>query len=330
MRTVGVSGDRGRVSLLEPGRLPDLDRDPRRGPMLAGVVCCAAATAGLGMGIVGMVLAPLAFAWLRLRHGRAAGFWGLAAGVVAGGLLKTGEGLVAVVILGLTGLLMAWGREKQWGAHRVIAVASLPLVVVSALQSLVLVSTDARGIFLSELQAAVDEAGRLQSVLGVSPEGLAAARELAVEVGDLMWLITPALGVVLAVVLSFVVYRIGQWLFPRFGVRLASVAPFRGWTLGERFVWVPVLGLVLEISRIGPAVAVGHNILVAAGVAYMVQGAAILAHVLEKRRVPKVGRILVWIVGLVFLQPASGVVAVAMGLLDTWVDFRRRPGPEQA
>jgi hypothetical protein len=303
---------------------PRVPQAVRWGRVLVLSLGTAATIAVFGMGFPAMIAAPLLFAWLRVRHGTAGTLSALGLSIPAAAALGSLEGVAAALAWGATGTLLGWGYERGWRPSGVIGVSAVPLALLSALQAAVLVRPDARATFLSELGKAIDETAVLPSLFATRPEDLEAARRMALRAGEVLWLVTPAVGLISAVVLCFALYRIGQWLFARFGVRLGPVAPFGNWALPERFIWVAAGGLVLEISRIPPAMAVGHNLLLIAVFAYMVQGASILRHFLMSRRMSKTGQALVWIAGVLVLQPASGMLAVAAGLLDTWVDFRAR------
>ncbi len=299
-------------------------RAVRWGHVLALSLGTAATIAVFGMGFPAMIVAPLLFAWLRIRHGTVGTLsaFGLSIPVAAG--LGSLEGVAAALAWGATGTLLGWGYERGWRPSGVIGISAVPLALLSALQAAVLVRPDARATFLSELGKAIDETAVLPSLFATRPENLEAARRMALRAGEVLWLVTPAVGMISAVVLCFALYRIGQWLFARYGVGFGPVAPFGNWALPERFIWVAAGGLVLEISQMPAAVAVGHNLLLIATFAYMVQGASILRHFLKSRRISRTGQTLVWIAGVLILQPASGMLAVAAGLLDTWVDFRAR------
>ncbi len=318
----------------EAGALPEIEGDTRNrepghhrwGPLIVGSGLAAATIAVFKMGFPALIVAPLLFAWIRIRYGTVGSLSALGLSVVVAAGLGSLEGGVAALTWGATGTLLAWGHVKRWRPSGVMGLSAVPLVLLSALQATVLIRPDARAVFLSELGAAIDETARLPNFLGSRPEDLEAAKHLVLGVGEVLWLVTPAMGFISAAILSFTLYRVAQWLFPKFGIDVRPVAPFGRWAVGERFIWLVAVGLVLEVSRVPSAMAAGHNLLLIAGFAYMVQGASVLRHLLETRRVSKTGQVLVWVVGFLFLQPMSSVLAVAAGILDTWFDFRARLG----
>lgn len=329
MGTVVAEGESGAATR---GKL-ETARGARRGGWATMMLVAAGAgtvTTVFGMGFPAMILAPLLYGWLRVVHGGVGTLWGLALGLGVAGAAGSVEGLLAAVVWGLTGALLGWGSQQGWPARRIVILAASPVAVLSVLQFSALARQEPRAAFLSELEAVVGEAARLQSTLGTGPAEVERARQLATGLGEFLWLLTPAMGLVSAVVVCYIVYRLALWIFPRFGFALVPIAPFRTWALSEKFAWVLILGLGLEVLRVRWATAVGHNVLVVASMAYMVQGGSVLSYLLETRRVPKVGQVAIWILGLVFLQPLSGLVAIVTGFADTWVNFRRRLGPHRA
>ena len=309
------------------------NREPmqnRRVPLVVGSGLAAVTIYVFKMGFPASIAAPLLFAWLGMRYKKAGSLSAFGASVALSGALGSVEGIVAALAWGATGTLLAWGHGRGWRPSGVMGLSALPLVLLSAFQATVLVRPDARAAFLSELGAAIDETASLPTVLGSRPEDLEAAKHLVLSAGEVLWLLTPAVGLISAAILSFALYRVAQWLFPKSGIAIRPVAPFGQWAVGDRFIWLMAAGLVLEVSRVPSAMAAGHNLLLIAGFAYLVQGASVLRHVLQTRRVSKTGQVLVWVGGLFFLQPMSSVLAVAAGILDTWVDLRARLGAHRA
>ena len=115
-----------------------------------------------------------------------------------------------------------------------------------------------------------------------------------------------------------VYHRVGR-------VRLGPpLAPLREFRFDDALVWGFIAGLVTLVLP-GPGVirTVGQNLLVFFGVLYALRGLGVVLWFLSPGRWMMV--FLTFLLAL-FLQ-VVGVMAVVVGLGDTWLDWRRRPRP---
>lgn len=130
---------------------------------------------------------------------------------------------------------------------------------------------------------------------------------------------------------AWLAYRLlGRWghVAPPLGRRLRR-RPFERFRLGEAAVWVLIAGLgalwvPLEIVR-----RVAMNVLVIAGVLWALQGLAVAAWWLSRRRMGSGARLLLVAFLLVFLPPVLLAGAVLLGLAEHWLVLRDR-APEGA
>ena len=90
----------------------------------------------------------------------------------------------------------------------------------------------------------------------------------------------------------------------------------------DQLIWLVVACMVtLVIPLPAPVNALAGNLAVVVGGLYAARGAAILSGTLDGFPVPV---LLVILVGVLFVLPVAPGGCFALGLADTWVDFRRR------
>jgi hypothetical protein len=123
-----------------------------------------------------------------------------------------------------------------------------------------------------------------------------------------------------ALALAWALYhRIGR---ARLGPPLAPLRDFR---FNDQFIWGLIAGLVmLVVPGFASMSAVGANLLVFFGVIYALRGFGIVVWFLAPGRI-----MTVLLIGfaVVFLS-VSGVLALGLGLGDTWADWRSRVKPK--
>lgn len=105
-----------------------------------------------------------------------------------------------------------------------------------------------------------------------------------------------------------------------------QLAPLRDFTFSDHLVWGLIAGIVLFVLPVPDAWrGTGANLLVFFGALYAVRGLAVLAWYLEASRAgaPVIAALVV--VAMVLSAPAVLGLGL-LGLGDTWMDWRHRPG----
>jgi hypothetical protein len=119
----------------------------------------------------------------------------------------------------------------------------------------------------------------------------------------------------------------GRGLADRLGRRLRWPALSRGdlatWRLPDPAVWFLLLGLALVVARWpswGPS---AWTLLLNLGLAYCVQGIAVVQSLLLARGVPPSFIALTFVFVLAMAWPAFLLATMCVGLSDVWLDYRR-------
>jgi hypothetical protein len=239
-------------------------------------------------------------AWLILLTGslaivmaaeRPQGFVAAALAAVAG---AAGAAAILMVLTGVSWGELVWLAERHYGSQARLLIGQLADLSASSGSA-----GSGGAALLGTLEDSIMLGVRL--VGGLFP-GLVLLQSLA------------------ALALAFALYRrIAQQ--PR-GEPLGTLAGFR---FNDHLIWgVAVSLLVLVLPRLGWVNALGGNLLVFFGGLYVVRGFAVLTAVAAAGGLGgPLGALLVVFVTL-FLMPVAALAALALGLTDTLVDWRRR------
>jgi hypothetical protein len=111
---------------------------------------------------------------------------------------------------------------------------------------------------------------------------------------------------------------------------LAPPQPFRAWRLPLGAVWLFIGGLALVALREARLEAVGINLAAATGLAFGVQGLAVLKSMLSSQGMAPGMVVMLFVFAWFLLGPVLLLTATGVGLMDQWLDFRHlEPRPEE-
>ena len=104
----------------------------------------------------------------------------------------------------------------------------------------------------------------------------------------------------------------------RLGPPLTRLRDFR---FGDQLVWGLLAGIVLVVMpSLGALRSLGLNLILFFGALYVLRGLGVLAWFIAERRLA----LAILIVLALLFTPAVGILALGLGLGDTWVDWRGR------
>ena len=139
----------------------------------------------------------------------------------------------------------------------------------------------------------------------------------------LTWSLAVLPGVIIALT------AISLWIFlvlmrPRMG-RLGFAdryGDWLAWQSPEYLIWGPILALSALILKVGAFKVLAVNALIVFATVYLFQGIAVLTHFLKVRKFPALGRLMLYLLALVFLKQMVFLL-VGAGFFDVWFDFRK-------
>jgi hypothetical protein len=97
--------------------------------------------------------------------------------------------------------------------------------------------------------------------------------------------------------------------------------PIQLWSLSDKLIWLAIAMGLLTLLQQEALSKVTINILILLGVIYSFQGVSITVFLLSKWKVPKFFRFVFYI--MLFFQSFGTVLLIAVGVADTWIDFRK-------
>jgi len=279
------------------------------------------------LGFFGMPLglfAPAPLAVLCVRHGPAAML--LTAALGAAGLWG-GQGAEAAVgfifAVGLPAYLIGRGLKAGWPPEVVVGVTAL-LLSAATYGALRVALPDGIRPWVADLVARTID---LYATQGVPDETVTMLRDRAEPFTDLFFHLLPlglmASGIALGTA-SLLAAR--RWLLKRGTPGLFPFSPL-DWHLPDPWIWGLIAAAVLTLAPHEGAKVAGQNALGVMGIAYALQGWAVMASIFHHRKV----HLLVQggFYALMILWPPLAAALVLIGLTDVWTDLRKvRPQPE--
>lgn len=247
-------------------------------------------------------------------------------GLVAAGfglLLGVANGVVISFCTALAGLFLGGqGTPPQnplrAGGRCLLAMLTFFLVILAV------IAVDhggMRGLFLAGMDEVLtanitvwEQSGRL------SPDELLQLKSNIALLRQIMPVIMPGMLMVSLLMTVWINMLLANRLL-RLVTGNAPWPPFRQWRLVDRLVWLLIAGgLGLLVSPLAP---VALNVVLVMATLYMLQGLAVLVHLLDRWSVPPFLRIFIYI--MLVLQ-SLGLALIVLGLIDVWADFRRPRG----
>lgn len=300
--------------------------DGGRAAALVAVLALVAAFVPLAS-MLALPLMPLPIGYVAYRHPAlvsvcatiaAAGVGAAAAGPVAG--------LSTVLLAGGAGMVYGAGLRRGFGFSRLfLSVAGAAAVAVAVSATVVWFVA---GMTMEQLQLLLEEA----VAAGAAMSGASGVEAESVLGGFNEWLrvlpyMLPGLFGMAGVFIAGAMIGLGGAIFRRMGLTLAHTefAAFRlHWSLA--YGLIGGLALLLFAPRFGQGEFVlrvlGLNLMLIFQSLFLFQGLAVVRWLTISRRMSQGGTFLLFalmLVGQLFIQLASWV-----GLLDTWLDIRRR------
>jgi hypothetical protein len=224
-----------------------------------------------------------------------------------------------VAVTPLAGLIagLQVGRKKGYG--QTVAAAALP----GALHGLLL-------LVAQEIPAREELADQLLRQLhgmGVQlPEDADLQRSLATTVVRL----NPSVAYLSGLLTVVLGYQVGGIAGRRLQLSVPPALPFRKWRPWASLIWVLIAGLALQLLGGGAVADVALNLVVVMAVLYAIQGLAVVRFFAQRWGIPALVEVLAYLL-LALVAGVAPFLLAALGLLDTWFDWRRLdPAQDQA
>lgn len=147
------------------------------------------------------------------------------------------------------------------------------------------------------------------------------------EIATLALRLQPGMECVMGILSLLFAYRFGQILAPRFGLQLPPATAFRLWRPWDELIWAFITSLVLVLIGDGLLWNLGLNALLVVAVIYATHGAAVVRFYMARLGVPALVELFVYL-SLVFTVGISIPILAAVGIVDTWFDWRRLRAPQ--
>ncbi|PYQ20418.1 MAG: hypothetical protein DMF81_18705 [Acidobacteria bacterium] len=296
--------------------------DPRTSGVLAAAVASALVfSAGAGVPFLGLlaVAAPFPLIVLRVRGSLgAAVLAALLAAVTIGTVFSTVQAVGFLAILAAPGLLMgetmARGRVLRRGCAWAFALGAALLFAGPFMQNLALepLNVWSSPQFQAEMRSSGLPAERVEDL----SQQFLWLREVLRVVYPAVFVIGAALTVIANATLlaGYLARRDPGWLE---GGEFEEIR----WPLGLSVVFV-IAGAAVLAPDLRPA---AYNVLLVVGFFYALQGLAVVAYYAYRLAAPPLLRVALMV--LVLVNPWAPQILGAIGLFDTWFDFRKYARP---
>jgi uncharacterized protein YybS (DUF2232 family) len=277
----------------------------------------------LGQALV--LLTPIPIIVTYVRDGRAEGLTALLAAVAIVTVLL-GWHMAAILLFsfGLMAIGTAEGMRRRLRPESIVALGGLlPVATAGLVLAYYLAHTGKNPVTILEghLRDSIAEAAKLYSSLGLKEMASLVTSVTDTFVHYLVRLV-PGITVATSLVQAACCFGLARAAI----LRTSGSAPFpsqpslAAWYAPDAWVWGLIATLALIMVPNEAARLTGLNCAIVFSVVYLVQGIAIVEHVLRKARIKAIARSLIH--ALILALPTI-VFVMALGVVDIWADFRK-------
>lgn len=284
------------------------------------------------VGFLAGVFTPLPTLITFYRFGSPLGYWIPGGAVALGSVLLLFLGmpfsipyLLEMVFLGL---FLGTGMRMGWSTERTIGSASL-LVFVAGAFLFWFTNGGPQGTLMSQVENEFKQA--VTAVLD-QYAGTTLDRSLIDESVEqfipVMVRLLPGFSLGTSILIAWLNVMIALRYCRIHHVILPPWPAWNEWKAPEVLVWGLIGAGFALLASSGSARIVCFNILVVLSIVYLLQGLAIVAFYLDKWKLPRLLRAIIY--GFLLLQQFATLAAVFLGIFDMWFDFRRvsrKPSP---
>ncbi|MFH1833613.1 MAG: DUF2232 domain-containing protein [bacterium] len=259
---------------------------------------------------------------------------GLVVALAAAAVLFAGFGMgLAMLVLLLclaVGMVLGLAVRGRWKFGR-----SLAAVAAAVFGALLVWGTALwliLGLDLTRLRESVDgsiaEAAALYARMGVGTETVDAASAQLRQIARVVPYLTPGLMGIAAVLLAVCSLGLAYLLFPRLREKVAVGLSLSGFRMHWAAAYASIAGLAMLVFARGDAewrtvvLYVGINVLLVSQTLFFLQGLAVARWFVVTRQLRPGSRAALYI-GAILGQALFQVTGL-IGLLDTWLDYRKR------
>ena len=299
-----------------------------RSTLLASAQTLGLFIAGFTIPVLGQALVlftPVPIIVTYVRDGRAEGLTTLfATGAIVAALLGWHIAAILFFSFGLMAIGTAEGMHRRLRPESIVVIGGLlPIATAGIVLSYYLAHMGKNPVTLLEghLRDSLAEAARLYSSLGLKDMASLVTSVTDTFVHYLVRLV-PGITVATSLIQAAFCFALARAAILRKtgAVPIPSQPSLAAWYAPDAWVWGLIAALALIMVPNEAARLTGLNCAIVFSVVYLVQGIAIVDHVLRKARIKAVARSLIH--ALILALPTI-VFVIALGVVDIWADFRK-------
>jgi uncharacterized protein YybS (DUF2232 family) len=161
--------------------------------------------------------------------------------------------------------------------------------------------------------------------MGVPQEQLNFLEDSMAVIEKVLVGVMPAMLIASTLMVVWVNLLSARKLFELRGLVFPDYGPLDRWKAPEVLVWAVIVSGVMLLVPSLAVKTIGLNGLLVMMVIYFFQGMAIVAFFINKKKAPRLVRVVLY--GLIALQQLVMLAVIGVGLFDTWFNFRKLEKP---
>ena len=281
------------------------------------------------IGFISTIFIPLPILFYRMKLGREAGLTiGLISIVIMAMVLKSVDSLSIDILffieLLLLGYMLSEFFEKKLSIEKTIGYACAT-VLISTLVFIfgysIFTQTELLKLVSGYVAQNLELTLRIYKGMGISPDTLDDIKASLDHIQYLLVRIIPGLAISGLLLVAWSNLLLARPLFKRQFLKYPDFGNLNCWKTPEMLIWGLIgSSLMILIPHNGLRM-VGINGLIMLFMVYFFHGMAIVAYILEKKKIPPMLRTFIYI--MIALQQMLVMVVIGLGIFDMWIDVRK-------